>query len=393
MKKFLTRLFPDAAKAAQARRWELGSLLEGLDPSGLKLTHIASYTRRGSNAGDILLPLVLRDLFDQQRGRSDWLAQHAHWDVRERDIKRFNKTSGVIIGGGGLFLSDTNQNSASGWQWPCSTELLNKIRVPRVVFAVGYNRFRGQGEFDDVFRKNLQALAEKSVYLGLRNNGSIRAIREYLPDDLRDKVRFQPCMTTLLSRMYSHLFESGINANPFIALNCAFDRSELRFGVGREKTLTEIADAMSRLSRSIDIKYYSHFDADLGMVPYLERANVPFDLVDLSGFGPRQIVEAYRQPALTIGMRGHAQMIPFGCQTPILSLVSHDKLQWFLEDIGKVEWGVDIGEEDLGQRIVAKVERCLNDSRRYAELKGAQDKLWDISVNNVADAWQAFQRV
>jgi hypothetical protein len=39
-------------------------------------------------------------------------------------------------------------------------------------------------------------------------------------------------------------------------------------------------------------------------------------------------------------MRGHAGMIPFGCGTPIISLVSHPKMAYFLADIERPEWGV-----------------------------------------------------
>ena len=67
-----------------------------------------------------------------------------------------------------------------------------------------------------------------------------------------------------------------------------------------------------------------------------------------------QIVHEYSKPRLVIGMRGHAQLIPFGCNTPILSIISHDKMQYFLDDIHHPEWGVDVKDEKFGTKLYNK---------------------------------------
>ena len=76
--------------------------------------HIASYTTR--NAGDTLLPTVLRDLFNVNIGGIRWKAKHVYDHVGERELRQFNKAKALVIGGGGLFLGDTNRNNLSGWQ-------------------------------------------------------------------------------------------------------------------------------------------------------------------------------------------------------------------------------------------------------------------------------------
>ncbi len=79
-------------------------------------------------------------------------------------------------------------------------------------------------------------------------------------------------------------------------------------------------------------------------------------------------------------------MIPFGCQTPILSLISHNKLQWFLDDIGQPDWGVDLH----GKLIKEKIVSIGNDltSRRPEVLEtidNEMDRLWGISKKNITD--------
>ena len=51
-------------------------------------------------------------------------------------------------------------------------------------------------------------------------------------------------------------------------------------------------------------------------------------------------------------MRGHAQLIPFGLRRSIISLVSHPKLYWFLQDIDAVDWAVDVNQENVEDALV-----------------------------------------
>jgi polysaccharide pyruvyl transferase WcaK-like protein len=353
------------------------------------LTHIAFYTTY--NAGDSLLPVTLRDLIIHYTGRKRWYGHHAHPQVSDSDVRKMNRTQGVIIGGGGLFLKDTNPNQNSGWQWNCSIEHLRKIRVPVAVFAVGYNRFRGQDDFSPLFRDHLNLLASKSAYIGLRNTGSIEAIKSYLAPELHHKVRFQPCMTTLCSKLYPQLTQKANLSRPLIALNVAFDRADLRFGQSQDIYLGNVAKAIKILSESADIQFISNHPSDEQMLPYLQQAKVPYQLVTLYHIGASQVVEAYSKPSLVIGMRGHAQMIPFGCQTPIISLVSHNKMRWFLDDINANDWGIEIDDADLVERLTHTAQSILSTREQtVARIQDEQDKLWKISEKNVRDLAAAF---
>jgi polysaccharide pyruvyl transferase WcaK-like protein len=106
------------------------------------ITHVSAFNY--GNAGDTLLPITLRDIWSVKHPDIKWLSQSIKPVVDNKLVNRINKTKGLVVGGGGLFLKDTNPNQYSGWQWPCSVEMLNKIKVPMVLFAVGYNRFRNQ---------------------------------------------------------------------------------------------------------------------------------------------------------------------------------------------------------------------------------------------------------
>lgn len=383
-KKHLRYLVEDRSLLAASLRHQY---LNGFGPETETLldrefVHVAAFG--SGNAGDTLLPTVLRDLLQQRIGGISWKAAHVHDEVGVEEERRLNDARAVVVGGGGLFIRDTNKNSVSGWQWPISFKVLKNLQPKLAIFAVGYNRFRGQEEFDGFFKENLIALVEKASFFGLRNHGSIRSVNEYLPEHLRQKVVFQPCMTTLISRIYPEHFQTTVPAEEGpIALNCAFDRSSLRFGDQQGDVLRQIAKAMKELSGVRRIAYYSHVHTDEEMLPYLKEQNVEFELVKLYDRPSRYVMERYKEAGLAIGMRGHAQMIPFGCERPILSLITHDKVKWFLDDIGAPEWGVEISRQGTTDRIVSRALEILANAPQCAvRIKKAQEILWNQTVDN-----------
>lgn len=387
-----------AAKAARLRfkeaRRELKLLrlprISSFPPARFSrpVAHVAAF--QVANAGDVLLPITLKDLIHTETGSLDWRNLHVYNRVDERAIRRINGSAGLVIGGGGLFLRDTNPNAMSGWQWSCTLDALRRIDVPIAVFAVGYNRFRGQPDFDPVFTEHVNELARRSVYLGLRNHGSIDAMKEYLTPENQQKLRFQPCMTTVISRIYPRLTEYR-EKERFVALNAAFDRSELRFGDAIDEKLAALARVMRRLNEDWPVAYYAHMPSDLRMLPYLDAAGVRYRLVRLDQLAPADIIREYARPSLVIGMRGHAQMVPYGAETPILSVMTHDKLGFFLDDIGRPEWGVDIHAEGFEDTLHGHAVNVLGARTEHQEaIRETSETLWDRSRANVRDFLDAM---
>lgn len=341
-------------------------------------THISAFSY--GNAGDTLLPVVLRDLFSNTVGVKKWKNCNVHTFVDEKLVKSYNQSDLIVIGGGGLFLSDTMPNDVSGWQWNCSIDALTKINKPLVAFAIGYNRFRGQDDFKPIFTDHLNAFVDKAVFVGIRNHGSIEKLKPYLKtDELRNKLVYQPCMTTLIAKIYADYLQFD-KKEDFVAFNCAFDRQSLRSS--DDSYLKSIAKVALEFSKLTSIKYYSHMPSDEKALPYFDELGIKYELVRLNNV--KQIVECYSKPRLVIGMRGHAQMIPFGCLTPIVSIISHDKMQWFLDDIEHPNWGADVLDPDFEEKLLdASIQAYNNYESRIQNLKIAQEKLWKITTDNL----------
>ncbi|MCA9976373.1 MAG: class I SAM-dependent methyltransferase, partial [Anaerolineales bacterium] len=193
------------------------------------LTHFGTHVP--GNAGDTLLLQAVRDVFDHVQGTNRWRREPLWDEVTPQVVQRLNEDArGIVIGGGGLLLRDTNPNPLSGWQWHCATAQMKAIKTPIVVFAIGYNRFRGQEDFAPVFRESISQLVAQSAFFSLRNWGSIHALRDYLEPDLHEKIQYQPCPTTVLRYFYPAYESVPFNGKtPRLALNIAFDRHRLRF--------------------------------------------------------------------------------------------------------------------------------------------------------------------
>lgn len=326
-------------------------------PSG-GLGHVAFFVGRGENFGDIVLPDAVRDAITEPAGATDWVSFHAHQVFDDEFTRIANAQRALVVGGGGLFLPDTSPNGNSGWQWNVPAASLEAVTVPVYAFAVGFNLFKGQQFKGDLFRRSLIAFARKAEFVGLRNTGSMERVRDMLPAELHDKVRFVPCPTTVLEHIRPEL-PAGRPGSGTVLLNAAFDRSERRFGGGYANFLEQIVEFTDKASKAgAEVRIAAHTRGDVRLAKDLVDAHdltLPVD--ELHNMDQADALGVYRQASLVIGMRGHATMIPFGVGTPVLSIVSHPKMRYFLEDVDRLDWGFDVADADLGARLA---ERTLD---------------------------------
>lgn len=398
----------------QLRRNERAERAENsLGDTAGRVAHAAFHADRHGNAGDLALVDSVRRGFDLRpapAGRSGprWWDVHVHQLFDERRLAQVNAGDGLVLGGGGLFLPDTAPNGNSGWQWNVTDSMLRRIRVPLVVWAVGYNTFEGQDFDGSRFAGSLRTLVERAAFVGLRNSGSVERVRALLPGHLAAKIRWQPCPTTLISRLGGPAWPStagstASNTGPDsrtptgsrepagatgpVLLNCAYDRSSRRFGDGYATFLAELHAWIRRTGEHAEVRYAAHCVDDEIFVNDLRREHgLAVPVVPMYDMTVPQIHATYREAALVVGMRGHAGMVPFGCGTPIISLVSHPKLAFFLADIDRPDWGLSVHEAHLGDRLTELTEHVLGHRAAVvADIGRLQQRLFDVTAQNLAD--------
>lgn len=332
-----------------------------------------------ANAGDTMLSKCVRKYLDYPK----WNIIDVRQKVTDDTIEKINKGKALIIGGGGLFLPDTNENNISGWQWAVSDEQINRITVPVIVYSVGYNYFRGQSS-NKLFEHSLARLIQKAEFVGLRNVGSIREVRRIVGEEIGKKIVYQPCTTTLISKIYS--FEKR-NDSKIVGINMAFDRESLRFGDKKKEILNEVAIAYKEIQNmGYQLLYIAHTDSDLRFLKYMDYYHIRYDVANLTNEFPDKIIEIYKKLQCVIGMRGHTQMIPFGVGCRIITLGTHNKMKWFLEDINMENDYVDLTEDvgGISKEIINifQENNAENCAKADARIKAEKDRLWEISEKN-----------
>lgn len=347
------------------------------------ITHVCCH--KVDNVGDTVLAQCVRKTFEYFMP-VNWNLSYVRDEVTQQSLETFNRTKAVVVGGGGLFLPDTNKNVVSGWQWSIPKEYLGEIKCPLMIYSVGYNYFPGQ-EPSGFFCENLAELCRNSAFFGLRNYGSINKVKELLPEELREKVVYQPCTTTLIRKIYGDAVAPKTSSRK-VAINMAFDRMDRRFGEDKELILKQISVFAKNLTeRGYEVILVYHTSGDQRMRPYFNAENFRYTEKYLVSSLPDEVLEFYNSVDLVLGMRGHAQMIPFGLNCEIISMGTHDKMRYFLEDIDALDWYVNLREnpEKLSETLMEKFIHIHetdseNTKRRLVE---AQEKLWAVTVENM----------
>lgn len=300
------------------------------------------------NAGDTAVGAAFSYLFQNEFPDSEVRFMQSRKIFTKDDVDEINKADILFLAGGGLFLYDTFKNDVSDWQWGISPELIDMINIPIVVYALGYNKFRGQREFKKCFNDTVNKLVEKSIFFSLRNSGSIRSIRKHVDFELRDKVKLNFCPTLLLRDK----FNLTTTKTKSVAFVLGGDRI-----TNRHKDLSLFVEHVKKF---VDYLKQNGYETILinHLHDYWIARYVQFDkFIELFDRPDDYIYEIYSTIDTVVCDRGHGQMIPFSCGCKIISPVSHDKLNWFLEDVELEEFGIEESNEDLSDQLILKFEK------------------------------------
>ena len=322
-------------------------------------------------------------------------------DVVGELIDEINRDGDILlVGGGGLIFNRPQDKSLSGWQFSSNVGDLDRIEVPIVVYAVGYNQFAFDPfRFSEQTIEHLQKTVDRAALFSVRNNGSRRDLEalgvkgniEVIPDP---GMFIKPREVTIPQLNPKRLK---------IGVNWTTDRAELAFPepweVHKEKALSGLVEACAGLSERHDaqIIYISHmhrFDTEL--IDRLRAGGVK-DLLILEEALPSlfpaclatapEFADVYRQMDLVIGMRGHANIVPFGQGTPIIGFSSHRKVRYFLEDVGLERYMIDLGDPEA-----CSAERILDAAQCYLANKDDYRMIAQASLSKAREAACDFNR-
>ena len=318
-----------------------------------------------------------------QRSNSDLLREYFDCDFTYLNcqktffsknlIKSINKNADMLFfAGGGLIFRRDMDKSVSGWQFNCEIENIKEIKVPIVFNGIGFNRFPYQPDFKPGMWDHLQETINCSALFSVRNSGTLEALKENGINV--SKVQITPdCGIFIRTEDYHHsMFDNNLK----IGLNWASDRATQRFSGNWANKLMVVLKVLKNTNANVyliehlmpnelnvDIKLAMRqmFKEELG-----ERGHVLFDklhdLYPMFDYNSTLFSDIYKKMDLVLGMRGHSGLISFGLNTPFIGLGQHNKIRFFMEDVGLEHNIVKLNQTDEQDEdeLKEKVDRILS---------------------------------
>ena len=321
----------------------------------MKVAHIYASNCK-SNSGDFLIGIAYKKYFKEVILKTNEEIKYTDFDCREKknyddyNISKLNNFDYIILGGGGLILPDTNSNDISCWQWIISYKNINKINKPIYVLSIGFNLFYNQNmnmndrnsnkenkERLPIFKENIITLIKKAEIFTLRHNDDVIKLKNIIRDnkqyDFIDKIKYEMCATVWYAINYMKPKMQLVNKK-YHAIEIKDDREWRRYyKIGKINFYNKLIVLINKLKeKNIPVLYLSH-DGSNNFYKFLQNKNINLPFLNNSCANENKIIENYSKISTIYCTAGHSQMISYGLDIKIISLITHPKLKNFCDDI------------------------------------------------------------
>jgi len=277
--------------------------------------------------------------------------------IKEVVNKRYDL---LVIGGGGIIHGAHWPN---GWFWLIDKDLIKEIKIPFIVYGVGYNYWEEEGGIPERGRVHLEETIKYASYFSVRNDGSAK--RLYNQTGIKADVIPDPGFHIDLNTEY----ENFVN-EPYVLIQIANDKPINRFGSieKQQKFINEMREITKELAKEYKVIYAPHVIDDLqiskDIVDGIENAEV-WDFGFFAFDHSDKAVGYYKHAEFVIAMRGHGQILPIGFNTPVIALENHPKHRGLMEELGLLDYNVKVDDINFLSNLKDKVSLLRKD---YASL-------------------------
>lgn len=277
----------------------------------------------------------------------------------------------LVIGGGGIIHGAHWPN---GWFWLIREELIERIKIPFIVYGAGYNYFADEGGIPPVGKLHLAKTLRHAAYFSVRNDGSQTRLRDQTGIDA--SVVPDPGFHINMDRTY----ENPEN-EPFVVVQLANDKPEHRFrgAEGEDAFVAGLRQSVTSLSRKYKVILAPHVHDDLAISQRVAEGIDNTTVWDFSRFAFDRSVESvgyYQNAEFVIAMRGHGQIVPFAFGTPVISLENHPKHVGLMHELGVEAFNLPVTTPDLGSALEARIAMLESQLPSYrAKLQVQNERL------------------
>ncbi len=270
-------------------------------------------------------------------------------DARQAAV--INRSDLAVFGGGGVFYR---------YFLPFSKEMIVAIRIPLVIYGVGYIREVGAPALKKTERESLVALARKAALVGVRENYTKRFLVKQGIPATKVKVIGDPafCLEEIKPAKVKSGFKLGLNLNYSGWLG--FGRWEKDILKAYRETAEYFQD-----NYGAQVYYLKHHPGEEQIYPRLQIKNLK--VIDLA---PAAQKGFYGTLDLVIGMMLHSCVMAAGALTPEINVAYDLRNRNFARFIGCPELVVEL--DDLKTGALLKRAKLVVKNGAYYRQKFAK---------------------
>lgn len=337
---------------------------------GLHLTPVSI------NSGDINLAESAENVISKRLPGIKWTRKDCRLIYTKKEIEQINKNYDfILLGPGGIFLldkvngqgiADLNREkystikNYSGYQWIIRNQDLESITIPLIVFSVGWNQFRNEQIDIEPLSSSIKALLKKADYFSIRHSGDIKDLKTFIGDS-NSSIDLCFCPTII------NAFDptSFNKKSKIIGFQIANDRSASRFSGKISVRDAKFSEIRKTIEYFHNLNYEIHLIdqcVDSTFINWLKNRNAykkEYKIISIKGLSTSAQNSYYKKLHALFATRGHAQMIPIALGVNVISIISHDKLKYFLQDIGAEPTGVEFTDLTL-EKLISAYRESVN---------------------------------
>lgn len=281
-------------------------------------------------------------------------------NLTEDRIKQFNnEASLLIIGGSGLY---TNYSTASGWYFPCQTELFSKLKIPIVLMGIGKNNNLKK----DIFKGKLKLKTQKSIKL-INELSVISTVRDERTFNMLSSLGIKKHELLLDPANFLN-YSIETKKEKRIAINIAQHSPLLGRFDGNNKIRNKNIKYFTKISNYLIEKGYSvifiaHDALEQSLIIDLKK-RVP-ELEYLNTDDIDSILREYSRCQFSIGVKMHSNIMSFAVGTPFISIYYDKKSIEYLKLLNYSDFGVSIFD-NYYNNLKDNVNKLINQWQEYS---------------------------
>jgi len=347
----------------------------------MKILHLASFDGNiGDNASHIgfrkLLSSIIKDDYQIHQLEIRKFYNNYFLPDKQRFNKNFadfvNQYDLLFIGGGG-FLDFWVKNSATGTTLNIEETVLRAIKIPIIISSVGCIPHKEVPEENiPKFRKFLdQLLSRDYTFIAVRNDGSKQILKEYIGIDYYNNI------PEILDHGFFYDNDGSSyssSENKYILINSTSDQLlMLNRGIGKIDTeyyVSEMRKVIKHLidETNLDIVFAPHIYSDYkaihtlleGINDFHIRSRTSITPYVQGDYGCNQIFSSYKNSALVLGMRFHANVCSIAMNKPSIGVAALDRVVSVYDSVGLAENVIKV-DSGFSERLIKKAAFFLEE--------------------------------